>query len=411
VTATLLVLAAFVLMFLEFVSAGKNDMFEAGAGLAGFAYLLEACEEQSDRKRHVVLLVLAAISNGLALATKPPWLVYLPISAFLAAYPFAKPKEKALAALGTTCGALAIGGFFLLRNLVVFHSLSSAILLGETVRSSMIHCWRDVRLYNPFSRAAYYAGAGLTGLAMLWAWFKKRNGPSAGIILLIALFELSGVLGFTVMPTGVSNERALTWQDRKVMIAYLVAAAIVALVVSSKAEKWQMFTIPRWLPVAAVLALVVGGPFLSQWWNQHWPIGMPGYERIKNLEATNVYRWLQEQPDNQRIYSSGLRPWGLYGRDLNNRVFYDLHSHILEQHGPERVLAVLQQFHPQLILISVDPHDYTGPAKKPAVVDWLRSQPYFTEIYNDQTVSGFSVKDGWQQLLNQYKVVQVYMKG
>jgi hypothetical protein len=72
---------------------------------------------------------------------------------------------------------------------------------------------------------------------------------------------------------------------------------------------------------------------------------------------------------------------------------------------------VLQQFHPQLILISVDPHDYTGPAKKPAVVDWLRSQPYFTEIYNDQTVSGFSVKDGWQQLLNQYKVVQVYMKG
>ncbi|MGH9550521.1 MAG: hypothetical protein ACRD3W_14160, partial [Terriglobales bacterium] len=117
---------------------------------------------------------------------------------------------------------------------------------------------------------------------------------------------------------------------------------------------------------------------------------------------THIYEWLQTQNSYQRIYCAGLRPYGLFGRELSNRVFYDLHSNVLDREGRGRLLKIMREFHPDLLLISVDPHDYTGPAKKPLIVDWLKTQSCFDQVFTDDTVSGFAVKDGWQEMLKDH---------
>jgi hypothetical protein len=48
-----------------------------------------------------------------------------------------------------------------------------------------------------------------------------------------------------------------------------------------------------------------------------------------------------------------------------------------------------------LILISVDPHPYSGTAVKPDIVAWMKAESdYFEEVYSDETVSGFRLRNG-----------------
>ena len=119
-------------------------------------------------------------------------------------------------------------------------------------------------------------------------------------------------------------------------------------------------------------------------------------EQIKGLPSTGVYNWVQSQTSPLRIYSAGLRPYGLYGPNWSNTLFYDLHSTTLTpvNAGKNRISAIVVRFKPDLIIVSVDPHIGAG-SEKPAIVDWIRTQPScFEQVFSDQTVSVFRVKAG-----------------
>jgi hypothetical protein len=130
-------------------------------------------------------------------------------------------------------------------------------------------------------------------------------------------------------------------------------------------------------------------------------IGLPGFEHIHGV-PTSIYRWVQSQGRGLRIYSAGLRPLGLYGPELDNRVFYDLHSAMYYEdgdYGRRRLEAIRQDFDPDLIILAVDPHEYSPRRDKP-LTDWLRTQPCVIEVFSDAVASAFRRIDGCNEPLN-----------
>jgi len=99
-----------------------------------------------------------------------------------------------------------------------------------------------------------------------------------------------------------------------------------------------------------------------------------------------------------RIYSAGLRPYGLYGKHWQHQLFYDLHSAELNDlaYGKARLASVVQYFDPQVILISTDPlqtMSATTTPNKPAITTWMNIQSdLFEPIYSDGAVSGYRVR-------------------
>jgi hypothetical protein len=76
-------------------------------------------------------------------------------------------------------------------------------------------------------------------------------------------------------------------------------------------------------------------------------------------------------------------------------VFYDLHSTVLrpEESGSVRLRTIVAQFRPDMVLVSVDPHE-GAPAGKP-LIDWLRRETScFEEVFSDAAVSAFRVSSG-----------------
>lgn len=405
-------------------AVGKNDVLEAAALLSAFAYLLDGLSPNCDNVRHNALMVFASMAYGLSIAVKLPSLVYFPLFGFMAGCRLAddrgdhqsgsssvSPSLKSVIfslpeAVATLAGSLLLGGFFQFRNLVIFHQLVAPDVVAETARMALVHQWRHAELYNPFDRGALYAFVCLTTVCFFVYCLRKRSQKAEFVPhLCIFLFSALGLGAFAFMPTSVDIAAgSLNFQDRKVIAAYVVAAILVAIFVSVRATYLNCIKVHSlvWISCVAVILLIV--PTYTQFLRREPTPGMPGYENVKGLPPTKIYRWVQGLPEPQRIYSAGLRPWGLYGTKLQNDVFYDLHSHILEHDGQIRVLAIMRQFHPDLILISVDPHAYTGSPHKPAVVDWLRGQSCFSEVYKDETVSAFKVRPGWESLLKQIAV-------
>jgi hypothetical protein len=92
----------------------------------------------------------------------------------------------------------------------------------------------------------------------------------------------------------------------------------------------------------------------------------------------------------------GVFPYGLYGSRWENRVLYDLSSKALEssgQAGEEKLAAVIDSFHPDLVVVGIDPFRAEISFKKP-FVGWLRTQPRLIEVYCDAVVSAFAISDG-----------------
>ena len=106
-----------------------------------------------------------------------------------------------------------------------------------------------------------------------------------------------------------------------------------------------------------------------------------------------------------RIYSAGLRPYGLYGVRWQNQVFYDLHATVLapDDAGRKRLMAIIDQFEPDLILVSVemDPA-YEGPWVKP-LERWMARQNCFHRVFSDPTVSAYRVLNGCAELINKHR--------
>jgi len=378
---------------------GKNDVFMAACLMAALAFLLEFTNDESgSTPRRVSLLLLIGTSAGLALATKPSALAFVPFFAFavcLEALMRKKGLSNAFLAAGAILGLSGLlGGFWLVRNLVVYGQLSA-------VQSG----WDSSLFSNLCNPALYEMKTGsrrfLLGLLatipafffVVIAWRKKQKILP---FIFLLFFHITACVAYAMTPHAIfhGDLNSSVWKLRLGMPLFVSAAIIISL---SAVYGCALFTSWRgWLKSVAlstaVLCVVLA---LQYYWQKNPSVGLSGYEVVHGLSETEVYKWVQKQHAPMRIYSAGLRPYGLVGRNWDNALFYDLHSTESEplNKGITRIVAVVQRFKPDLILISVDPHTNQGSVKKPEVIDWIKEHPdYFEEVFCDDTVSGFRVQ-------------------
>lgn len=382
---------------------GKNDIFTTACLTAALCFLFALAASNDQRAAHdSSLVVLIALALGLALAAKPSALAFVPFFAlatpaalFLRRHEAGDVRRRALIAAGIVLSVSALlGGFWLIRNLLAYGRLSP---LAGAWNLSLIANLENPALFEVKRGSVLFAlgvAAVLPGLALL---FLSRNRRREALPLAFLLaFHLVACAAFAMTPHAIFHHSldSSVWKLRLGMPLFVSAGMIYSLSIQYLGNRLSSLA-PRHKAVltsATVLALLALLPMHRQ---RIRILGLPGYEVIKGLPQTEVYRWVQAQDVPRRIYSAGLRPYGLYGRTWGNRLFYDLHSVTLSplEAGQARIAAIVDSFKPDLIIISVDPHSYTGPAEKPEIVEWMKQQTrLFDEAYRDDAVSAFEVR-------------------
>ncbi len=435
-------------------TVGKNDVF---AMLCVLGSLVVALRRLT--RTEVSSTLFAASSGallGLAVATKPPALVYAFVLApFFATMAPSGARIKASTAF--TLAVVVIGGLWPLRNLVLLGDLSDpqlSILWTRTVWANLT----DPAIYQP-SRAGLLWIAGVVALLVLG--LRSLHAPAGSVqrrgALLLSSFVFVGLAAFVVTPAGVEviAERAF-WMPRLAMAVFSLSGVILTAAVVDWLDRtprkasanlawiaaaagalfttWSGVAIPSlisWQALASLVLIAALAGLVSTWYRPStvragrvaiaagWiglaltcglylrvgtqPVeGLPGQERFHGWPATGVYRWAQSLESPARFYASGLRPWGLYGHDLQNRVFYDLHAAPFSSpNGVNRLKRVLLHFQPDFVLTSLDPHTASQELSIPRLA-WLESQPCFESAYRDETVAAFRVENECEDLLTDW---------
>jgi hypothetical protein len=399
---------------------GNNDIFQCACVLAFLGLLIEASEALTEARSRDAwpLIVLSSVALGLAVATKPTALAYLPLP--VAAVGLAALDRRRQRVAWSWAGDLwrlavafaivfAVGGFFIVRNLLTI----GAVVAPETAawQFSILANLKNPAMFQATREAIAVATSLLTPLAI--AALTRGRGVACWLLVLCSCAAIASfiVAPWVVLavPDGVQWERrlgmplfALLTLACGTLCAVLLGAIAPRLMAwrpaaSHDAPGWRR---AGWRPVAITVVLVA----LAVW----APLrlrpadGLPGFDRLKGLPRTTVYEWVQHRVEPTRIYAAGLRPYGLYGPGWRNGLFYDLHSSVLrpDPDGRARVAAIVLEFRPELVLISVDAHD--GERGKP-LIDWLKSEPdCFNEVFEDEEVSGFAVKAGCADVMRTY---------
>lgn len=399
----------------ELQELGKNDIFQAACLLTALGFAVEALavERNAERPgRRFILLLFSATCLGLAIATKATALAYVPL--FVAAWAIAllrrdsstpSSRMRTTLRLGACLAVLGLfGGFFLLRNLMTYGDISDPAL-GFAWDLSLVANLRNPALYAPRPGALVFL-ASLLGLPVLaYIWLGGRRTRERDIFYGMSVaFWIVGLCAFSITPHGVfrAGRTYAVWRLRLGMPLFAFACVIGARGAGHLAERLRGSgaLLSRILLPVGFLAAALAAP---AFWRLSPMDGLPGYERIYELPQTDIYRWVQAIQEPQRIYAAGLRPYGLYGRRWQHTLFYDLYSTVLEPErgGRERLAAVIAQFRPDLILISVDPNSFTPRFDKP-LVDWMREQDCFEEVFNDSTASAFRVVRDCHALIERY---------
>lgn len=414
---------------------GKNDIFQGACLLAFFGLLLEISWSVDGIKRDfrlILLLSLSSLALALALATKPTSLAYLPVIPSTLGLLYFAPRSlnvgwswrrATLCLSASLVAVIALGGFFLLRNLA---SIGSVV--AEDVaqfRFSLLANITNPALHEAQRGSVIFAASMCTPIAFLLP--QVPGGSRYWIVRSQAfLFSLTALGAFIVSPWVILPESAghVRWELRlgiplfaMMTIAFAILATLFLerftpavfstsqrLLQGKMSRVAERLNLPssRLNPVASVLLFSILGLLAPVYWS---PVrGLPGFESVRGLPSTKIYEWVQSLDRPTRIYAAGLRPYGLYGVRWQNRLFYDLHSSVLlpESSGKARLAAIVSQFHPDLVLISVDPHDDATSNEKP-LVNWIRSQKTcFVDVFEDTTVSGFGVRKGCEGKMKAY---------
>jgi hypothetical protein len=381
---------------------GKNDVFMTACLVAALGYLLHASTGTTkDGNGRMPAILASSMALGLALGTKPSALAFVPFFALASVALIVTAEQPGLrwrrCLLGTGIAAVvpvALGGFWLARNMVVFGRLSP--LSGAWNLSLVANIGNPALYVVKRGSVLFVLGllAALPGLYLVSV--SRRNSRTLIPMSLLLMFHLVACAAFAITPHAIFHNdlHSSVWKLRLGMPLFVSAALILGLCTTHVFAVVSR-TSPQALRVMAALTLFLVVSYVPIHWRTHLSSGLPGYEDIKGLPRTGIYSWIGSQANAMRIYSAGLRPYGLYGHSWENTLFYDLHSTHLAplESGIARISAVVVQFRPDLILISVDPHSYSGGPVKPKVVEWMREHSScFQEVYSDDTVSGFRVK-------------------
>ena len=114
-----------------------------------------------------------------------------------------------------------------------------------------------------------------------------------------------------------------------------------------------------------------------------------------------------------RIFAVGLRPYGLYGKNWNNTVFYDLSNETISpvEEGKKRMVSIVLQFRPELILISDNPFASTEEVSLNSTIEWLNFRSdLFKPVYQDKSVIGFAVLPKAVEILMRENYQDIHIK-
>ena len=411
-SAFLLSMGFWVLLFrAEILNVGKNDIFVTACIMSAFALLLEVLAKEPHRLRSPEVrahLVFATFAYALALASKPTALAYFPLFGVM---PLAtgwqargrtRDTGSAVAlAVAFSLGAVLIGGFFLIRNLILLGSIADPTL-AQTWQMSIGANLGNASLYK-FRWAGVYFLVTLTTpvvLALLWR-FRVRPGSVISYACTTGL-SLVSLLAFVVTPFGAfhGDPSEPRWDIRLGMPLFVISAAALSVLLALFLHRipWRLAADTLRGRVGVLAAALVTGVALiavPRYWDVHRAEGLPGYEVTMDVAPTSIYEWVDSIRAPVRIYAIGLRPYGLYGRHWQHRVFYDLNATALQRDdtGKARLRQVLRQFRPDLVVLSVDPIGYRPSAPIP-LAGWVRAKPeWFEEVYAEPTVAVFRVRD------------------
>jgi hypothetical protein len=385
---------------------GKNDLFMAAMVITSLALLMTSTRSDasslsmssaSQDLRRKWALGITCLCAGLALATKPSALGFallVPIAIGVINWQRSQSWQTVLR-VGLISSALVyvIGGFWLTRNLVIFHTLSPVLDGG----------WRHSVLANLTNPDLYrlrfntiYIGFAILALpcSVILALREQPLAKQFNVWSLIVAFHLCALITLLITPFMIQQG---AWELRLAAPLLLSTAIIWSAAIERGCTVVEQYFSERrgfYLGGAISIGLMI---ILALTWQTQRSAPLPGYDQVGALPKTGVYRWAWEQEAPLRIYSAGLRPYGLYGKHWQHALFYDLHSAELNDlaYGKARLASVVQYFDPQVILISTDPlqsMSATTTPSKPAITTWMNTQSdLFEPIYSDGAVSGYRV--------------------
>jgi len=385
---------------------GKNDLFMVAMVISSLALLMTSMRSDASlgatsldgqQLRSKWALGLACLCAGLALATKPSALgfaLFVPIVIGAMSWQCSHSWQTAFRdGLISSALVYVIGGFWLTRNLVIFQTLSPVLDGGW--RHSVLSNLTNPEIYR-LRLSTIYIGLALLALplSMVLALRERALEKPLNAWWVLVAFHLCAIITLLITPFMIQNG---AWELRLAAPLLLSTALIwsVAIergctVVEQHLPEHRRFTLVGVISIGLITIVAL------TWQTQH-SAPLPGYDQVGTLPKTGVYRWAWEQEAPLRIYSAGLRPYGLYGKHWQHALFYDLHSAELNElaYGKARLASVVQYFDPQVIFISTDPlqsMSATTTPSKPALTTWMNTQSdLFEPIYSDGAVSGYRV--------------------
>jgi hypothetical protein len=416
-----------------FFAVGKNDLFQGACAVGSLAMLLElpwTLDDAFGRRRLALVLGGASVALALGVAAKPTALAYVLLIPWTVALLSRLPRmslgvnwtarRAALAVVASLFIVSLLGGFFLFRNLV----LIGAPVAREVSqwRFSVIANMRNPALYKVQRDSLLFAMAIFTPFIFL----RRRASDARARIVRsqVIVFSLVSLGAFVIAPWAVlfsDPADNLRWELRlglplfaMMSMAFgLVCGGVLRHIVARVGMPLFRGRLLRLvsrsgdlvarggMPVQGLVAMLFVVGLLLPAYAQDAE-GLPGFDRIRGHQRTTVYEWTQKIQPATRIYAAGLRPYGLYGTQWQHHLFYDLHSAVLtpQSSGISRLMGILRQFRPELILIAIDPEAQSD--EKP-LVKWVQAQhSCFEEVFEDETVSGFRVLDGCQSTIATY---------
>jgi hypothetical protein len=380
---------------------GKNDIFVAACVLAALVFLLQWATEirhaHSARTRRVGLLLLTALAAGLALATKPTAAIY--VIYFSGAIVLLRLTERgptlgaklySAVVEGGLVGALAslIGGFFLVRNLIMIHALSA--ILNGFQEALVLHLAKSfIYRLRPLSLAIVFGVVLVALVAVVYRAYTRRGDGRSRVLALMAGFIVTATLVFIVNPNVILGN----FYNVRFAMCMLAGVFVLGAMFARYVLSWFLQQRARLQWVLLALGGVLFVAAIAGHWQRHPAPGLAGWDKTYDEQPTDLYKWMNNQMATQCVLvASQVYPLGLYGRDWQNQVVTPPLGRFPEYSftNVTQIAAAVVAYRPALVVASTDRLD----AKMETVLArWMGAQTnLFETVYQDAAVTAFRVR-------------------
>ena len=340
--------------------------------------------------------ILTGITLGMLIATKPNGLYFLLGMLLLnIAAPNSELDEPIVLRIRTTLlkillPSLLVGGGWYLRNLILIGKLTPVDQLKAAADLSIVQSLSNPALYtlnSPFIILTFATVLSFVILTTAVAFRpidridrpplpqSSRFAVPLGIQI-IAAWNLIAIIAMLFTPSGAGylagSGKAFLIQIRYSAIVMPMTGILILYGLSVLLDRalqptpWLNRLERRILPSQSKKTLAIAAGTLAlltvaQIATYRTPEGLPGYDGIffpMGKTESNVYRWVQKNIRDSTIYSIGLRPYGLLGDRLSNRVIDRLGTSGWTWAQGELVVASQK---PNFVAVCVDPFDRSIP--------------------------------------------------